>query len=76
MTPVMWMLSVIGAVIIAMGIASWMTHLSMAVGKLLAELHAINEKLGGQLDWLKSLDTKVDDHERRITRLEPREDFQ
>lgn len=68
-----WALAAGIAITLAVGIGSWMSHLSFAVGKMVSELHAINEKLGGQLDWLKSLDSKVDDHEKRLMHLEAKD---
>ena len=68
-----WIAVIAIVAVLTVGTATWMSHLSFAVGKMVSELHAINEKLGGQLDWLKSLDSKVDDHEKRLMHLEAKD---
>lgn len=66
MTPSEWM-TAIGLMV---GFVGWLTHVSVSIGKMIAELHSINEKLGGQLDWIKTLDHQVSEHEQRLSRLE------
>lgn len=65
-TPSEWMT----AIALLTGFIGWLTHISFAIGKMIAELHSINEKLGGQLDWIKTLDHQVSEHEQRLSRLE------
>lgn len=50
-----------------------MLNLSFSMGKIVSQLQAINDKLSGQLEWIKTLDHKVDDHERRLMQIEAAE---
>lgn len=70
MTPYEIAIVGIGVVAVVIAVGAWMAHVSVVIGKMLSELHAIADKLNGHLDWIRSLDEQVGDHERRIVRLE------
>lgn len=72
MTNYEWISIFMGSGVIVVGFVGWLTHISMLCGRAVAELHAINEKLDGQLKWIERIDEKLDEHERRLTIVESR----
>lgn len=70
MTAFEWISIVMACLVAIVGFLGWLIHVSICLGKMLGELRSIDDKLSGHFEWLKTIDSKVDDHEKRITRLE------
>lgn len=66
MIPIEWLiLGVLGTLLLGA-----MVNVSFSSGRIVSQLESLNQKVTGLLEWIKSIEQRTEDHEKRLLNLE------